>query len=1670
MLLPLKPIVDDPNLKQLDSKQKKFYQNVEKALQNFDLVIEWADYISSLGRLLKALQSWTPQFQNVEYYVPFPYQVSRRLASALSPQLPSGVHQKALDVYAYIFDKIGTDTLGKECNIWLSGIFPLMSHASISSKSQLIDLYEKYIIQLPPPILRLLVRPMIASLLPGIDDESSEFQSIVMNLIDTLKENLSDDSLFWQTCFIIMITNKDRRLGGLVWLNKKLPSLNGIPHLLTKRKNDVQVEILDRKKAKANALSCLLPAAKDTITPDSGLLIRCLISLLEKDNELLIRRGVLDLLLQRIHLHSPVLQTLSVPSDRQLLIMSCCRAMLEKDMSLIRRIWSWMLGPSNIQKQIQEEENLNSSTDYFSEYGLSILLEGLVQMLKQEENALSAFKICLVLMDRWEIGSHIVPSLFIPLMNASIEYKENKQIMKVSSIFFDSVETDIIWGKIFNTIFSTNDFNILIFVLCHFNISTDEETVVHHLPLVLLSLMINLSKSPFIDKFELCLDLLKRIPERAYLPIQHLNLCYNPDLLNSDETLESITRYYSLICDSHKSCRSDISSESLCPFDLSDITTLIIKYSHLLVIQSLQSNEYIYQSIMLFIMLMEKVVEQNPHQEVEGKNGFDRLLVKFIFNLDLKEKMNDSIFGIINIYSNYLASRLPLIESLKLLNIIVKSLWKRLINSNQQLPAIQCLNSLQRVVMAKDLESSLAYSFIKEKNVTTRIIVLDGLWSQLENYSDVIQRPLEIVLDELFEKENSSYLQVSNWILSVFNSGSLNKLFQLLSCNLLQFSFIKENKLSEIDDLEIFTYRIQMLTNVLTSNDQIILKAFSTEQTSVQCPDIFKSDNISYKNLVISILLRFLGLDNNIYEPSIRSVVILFEHLINDFGTHYPDLTIQLLQLSEKYIKQDNPESELVTVSLLNTISKILSLSYEMPIKLDIFDEMSQITYIDFLVTGISKIKKPLVISAYIRLLSESIRYFDNTIFKITLPLSVSFSEFIERLFSQDDGKEDNFKSISLILDGLEKLLEMSHFYLLSDETNGTLSALSRNDFLQSVSNVFSHEDTTATSKVHNGRDVVLQSFKQAVSCSFAIWLWGHKNSNFSNNTTHEVDKTNPYYFEEFTHHQAFQYKFKSRKFIEKLFTMEPLEVLEYLIAEGSDELTITLIHVLDGNRPILTLPYLMESVISRCNKNYSVSFSNKLNTRWTYGSSMVCKMEPSYIMKFMINYIITLENTAMEDFHQDFIVFIREISNNYQYYDSISLNVLELIGIVSEKIHHSKFGECKKIRKDISDIFIKYLTTVLSEDLSTDINNSKTFEILVTTVEKLSFIVNDTNRGDKFNNCLSCIVSSILPFSRFGTQKSFLTDDSFMQLLRVVSLYGDKVKSWRLLLNELFHDETHFYDIIKTRNSWNQIFYAWSQYPENQEKLINDLINSISVKVNTMTPTINPFNSWNENEMETKCGNIKRISYLLMIAPNDTYIIHFKMLMNQIEQSLMNNDAHLKPAAFILLRCMCLKFSSVHFGEYWSNLTFILQMNLQLFYESLQDQEIIDNSTILQICKTLDLLIVLNIEEFTSMREWLFIVDTIHCIYKNNPYMSLIDEIGQSKIFEASYVDEIPINNSTDLRIPLLYGVRTINTYTSLQGFFHNVSYLTYEAMYDLKPLDIRKCEDDALGDILIR
>ena len=74
--------------------------------------------------------------------------ISKRLAQCMHPDLPPGVHQKALETYDIIFKCMGTNRLSAELFIYSAGLFPLLPHAALNVRSALLTVYETHFVPL----------------------------------------------------------------------------------------------------------------------------------------------------------------------------------------------------------------------------------------------------------------------------------------------------------------------------------------------------------------------------------------------------------------------------------------------------------------------------------------------------------------------------------------------------------------------------------------------------------------------------------------------------------------------------------------------------------------------------------------------------------------------------------------------------------------------------------------------------------------------------------------------------------------------------------------------------------------------------------------------------------------------------------------------------------------------------------------------------------------------------------------------------------------------------------------------------------------------------------------------------------------------------------------------------------------------------------------------------------------------------------------------------------------------------------------------------------------------------------------------------------------------------------------------------------------------------------
>ncbi|KAJ3346583.1 hypothetical protein HDU83_002866 [Entophlyctis luteolus] len=203
----------DPEAFKRDPKYKRYVNAIDSILKLFDSVNEWADAVQTHS-----------QFSNL----PRKLIVSKRLAQCLNPALPSGVHQKTLEVYLAIFEAAGTEQLTEDLPLWSYGLFPFFQNAATSVKPLLLQLYDRFYLPLGVR-LRPSLKGLILGLLPGLEEEGNEFFDSVMRMLDKLCESIGT-RYFFQCVALAIISAPKLRVAAMNYLLRRMPrfaSMNG---------------------------------------------------------------------------------------------------------------------------------------------------------------------------------------------------------------------------------------------------------------------------------------------------------------------------------------------------------------------------------------------------------------------------------------------------------------------------------------------------------------------------------------------------------------------------------------------------------------------------------------------------------------------------------------------------------------------------------------------------------------------------------------------------------------------------------------------------------------------------------------------------------------------------------------------------------------------------------------------------------------------------------------------------------------------------------------------------------------------------------------------------------------------------------------------------------------------------------------------------------------------------------------------------------------------------------------------------------------------------------------------------------------------------------------------------------------------------------------------------
>ncbi|KAI0067974.1 hypothetical protein BV25DRAFT_1896308 [Artomyces pyxidatus] len=1333
-----------------DPKYKKYTQQVERCLNSFDNVHEWADFIAFLKQLLKTLQAYM-QFKEV----PRKIVVAKRLSQCLNPALPSGVHQRALDVYTHILGVVGPDGLRRDLFLWSSGLFPFFEYSATSVKPTLLNLYDTYFIPLQAG-LRPVMKSFILALLPGLEEETGEFFDKVLSLLDKLSGTVSP-SFFLQNVWLVMLTTPSARGTSLNLLSRRLPKLNA--------EDDIG----------------------SVVGHDVGLMIRAFAAALEDDN-LLVRRGALDLLLQALRMDSAAVRKASA-EDRTILMRAATSVVLRRDLSLNRRLYTWLLG---------SDDNADHQVQYLRAHALELLRGTLRNEMfspSTEYAESRPFKIFISLMDKWEVGGPLTDVLVLDTFRAlKLSYESvteiSEDVVMTASTLYEAVEPAIVWKQLLAAIINevtgdgtrTETVSLARFILTSIHVRDDEIQGVH-LPIVFSALLevlkhrvtedVSRATLPIVGEvLHLLQTLLDQIPTTALMQSPPLST----DAEHSVEyqgPFAFARRFYGLdIALNINRSKSPPQIPFITAFE--DIVSFNIACSRGLHQVAKTTRELFVQSLRLLSRLLETLDgETGAHVELDWvPSEWLSGVLNVLENEDSTFLLVDRVVTLVIALQRTSGLKPNVsIQERPIMFKLIQNLFKYLRPnySAYHARAVTLIWALENLIPRRHVESIIAQSLTspESRNNESSYEAFGVLWRLTEDNLSPgfsFKVPLMIVLDTLKNDDPSlrrvgetwmrcslkSYLRVLDPILYDLLDPSLRRTPSVTKLNgkeLQGFSYQCRFDQSYI------TYLLETLLSVVRFGGQGFGKTARTslirrshhgglvervDAAGISHPDA------TYQDVLVEVLTRFLQSECKhkrvaTMEPVntvIQSTAIdLLQAIVARGEVDLLALDgIQATVIGKLYFSVHTKRLELQNklLHLLHSVISAITANQEIPPprpskSLDSLSDRpasrdpaqeSQSFHVNpllvqTLIDGIAVPSNRAVLQHWLDFILMTVPQFQNTLHAVVSPLSDCIGRYLRisladvRRVLDDSQSGEDAKSTTTDADFIMLLNALERMVLLSLSASDTGHAEEEDippekpagpetgGFLGIVTNVFSSEAIpTGQDEQLTARSPGYRSLHEGIRVLFSVWTtmaWSRPKS-----WTPKDESLNLI---------CNKSRLRCRRVFEHFFRFQSSEVLESIIDCWNRESGNSTSHNAATFELVDALTSSSQNVVHMVCESISCRVSG-FGER-TRKQVVNPNLSDAILFQFMEQYLNQLEGPLVIQVWGRFLQLAKDVIGNVKEFRMQVFPVLRCVSVLADKLTQTTAMEDRRIRKEIQDAFGKLLdAAVLSVNRTSDSMN----------------------------------------------------------------------------------------------------------------------------------------------------------------------------------------------------------------------------------------------------------------------------------------------------------------------------------------------------------------------------
>ncbi|KAI0375501.1 hypothetical protein BV20DRAFT_986250 [Pilatotrama ljubarskyi] len=1733
-----------------DPKYKKYTQQVEKCLNSFESVHEWADFIAFLKQLLKTLQSYQ-QFKEI----PRKLVVAKRLSQCLNPALPNGVHQRALDVYSHIFAVLGSEGLQRDLALWSSGLFPFFEYASTAVKPTVLNIFDTHYLPLQAG-LRPVMKSFILALLPGLEEETGEYFDKVLALLDRLAGTISQ-SFFFQNIWLVMLTTPPARGTALTYLSRRLPPFK----------------------------------AEEDITPivgdDIGLMIRAFSAALE-DDDLLVRRAALDILLQSLHIDG-IAVTKAQADDRAILMRAATSVVLRRDLALNRRLFVWLLGPA---------ETSQDQVEYYRTHSLELLRSTLRDEMSnpsQEYTQSRPFKVFISLLDKYEIGLPLTEVLVYDAFKSLRKLLESgpdagDDLSMTGSTLYEAVEQRALWSRLLSAVLAdlaskkgnSEGCAMVQFLLQTFH-AHDEEIETIHLPVVfnaITGVLITFDwkdASSFpaaLSALALLQELLKRIPQGA--------LKSRPVLSGQQEALGTemnavgfAERLYGIQAGlpHARSRRSDI------PFIIAFEDVISLGSAAAQALLRADADPGLTKAgrdvLLLCLSLLDMLVSRKEDEaDVEFLVDWDpsawlRTLLDCLNQRNVAFVTVDRfVTAAIKIHQKDELRPSFKLDKRSVIGPMVSILLRYLRPnfSAYHMRAVNLIWSLERLCKHPHVEAVIAQSLSSRKTeeLQDACDAFGVLWRLTDDAmlpGVHLKIPMMTVLETLRSDDPKlrrigetwmrcslkSYLRVLDPILfdlfdptiryttsttelkgkqlqgftyeRPFDQRYVNYLLETL-LSVVKFGGQGFSKVARSTAIgrSLYGNLLQRLQSVSATFpdatymdiivSQLLMRFLQSEPKSRLLPTM-QPFHIICQNLSVDLLQALVarGEVDTITLQSLESAVV--QKLYFCVHTTRLDLQNKLLHLLHSVISASLSNSEGRAAAQIERSADGLSLQ-DAPTTTRREAHTVHPLLVQTLVDGISTPSNRSLLQHWLDFIMMTVPLFKESLKAVVVPLSdcvcrqlrLALAEIldasVEAIRNDDIVSYTTDSDFLMLLTALERLTLLSMTRAAGEHQQEEDQPMDRvpqesGGLLGYVSNVFSSDGPSgAIEDPALARSSDFRCLHNAVRVLYAMWdklviqqegRWGSQEESLSLIYTRARNR--------------------SRRVLEHLFRVHSSEVLEAVVDCWHDQVLARP----DGAET--SAAYDLVDVLTASAQNAVHMLCESISCR-TPGLSERTKKTIAFhdlldmtFFDFLEQYMKRLEGPLALQVWNRFLQLVKDLLATLRDFRPQAFAALKCFTVLADKVSQTTALDDRRLRKDLQETYGKLLDLCVMSGRSVEsgswIRRSQR-EALMTngresptpTLRAVEAKVDEKNSsstslplpdgakpgygGDLAQKVNLYIASDALPSLRKflvdsdkilaacnqivynivgpalkGKARPLDLEDDILALIREMTKINVAVKAWRSPVAESLNDNRCFNSTAEAGEKWSPIIKALF---DTDKTALPELLGRI-----TTVASANIFTN-REYEMLLRSLNLRRLSYVIFSAEKNHFLAQLPSIQEKLVDTLRNVSAPIvQSEVFLCVRVLLCRLSPHNLSSFWPVILTELYRIFEQVLENVPSDGSEELGLILSACKLLDLLLVLQTEEF-QIHQWIFITDTVDAVYRPDDWFpeALLDRLAEvigalpaseSAAPRSAAQVHTPSASMKPMRRPLLHSLRQIDSIRDLVPFFSTASISSYESVY---------------------